>query len=130
MTPDLLTEAQRLMPGLEWHYEPAKPHRYDYDSCRWCFAQGETVTAGRDTVPLDPRDPWCFVEHYPDHREDPEHYRAEFVLRGIRWAGTSATVEGALLYLRTEVERYLRGRNRPSQRREDCKRWLAAWRTP
>jgi hypothetical protein len=45
----------------------------------------------------------------------------------LRFCALGPTPESALLDLRAQVEKYLRGRNRPPQRRADCERWLAAW---
>jgi hypothetical protein len=101
VTPDLLSEARRLMPGLEWREWTDTSIRAEVGEAWTCLWQPPGVTRS---------------------------YMA--LLTGFRRFSSGPTPEAALLDLRAQVETYLRGRNRPPQRRADCERWLAAWRTP
>jgi hypothetical protein len=106
--PSLLDEARRLMPGLEWR--------------EWFVGAAAALRGGIGA----PGASWIRVRATP--RETGQ--MAFAALRsGVMWYGAGRTLEAALLDLRVQVERYLRGRNRPPQRRADCERWLAAWRT-
>jgi hypothetical protein len=108
--PSLLAEARRLMPGLEWR-------EWQGPACVAVALRGGIGS------------PWAsYARVWIVSREGVWTFRAT-LRSGVIWHGSGPAPESALLDLRAQVERYLSGRNRPPQRRADCERWLAAWRT-